>query len=432
LTAAGLQERIARPQGRDIAVKLLLHRLVLGGLAACPAFAVFALPPDQVFERASPGIWALRILDQNGQPSKIGSAVAIAAGKAVTSCSLLSQGGRYALQREKTVVPARLEFSDSERDLCQLDAPGLQAQEPARGVARIGQRVYAIAFERGVEITISEGLISRLRDAGTDAERVQTSVPTSGWLLGGGLYDDEARLLGIVTMPARDVPGAVNVVPARWIAEIADRATMSAAAAVARAGSTLPAPGAQWSYIYASRGLGATRFDFTVRVNAIEGSILQESLAIAGGPARQAPAGLESLVFRTSPLPRSQTLVEFAPYLHVLLAKHESIRWGTIAGYPAGNAAMPFWNLTATNQGVEQVAVPAGTFRATMIEVLGRRQAPAMGVTSALVYESTRFRYRAWYVPEVRRYVKLQHETWGLRGDWSGEQTIELISYSDK
>lgn len=182
--------------------------LVLGVVAALATVRVHALPPDQVFERAAPNLWALRLIGPDNQSSALGSAVAIAAGKAVTSCSLLPQGGRFALQREKSFVPARLEFSDAARDLCLLDATGLQVQEPARGVARIGQRVYAIGYERGAEITISEGLISRLRDAGTDAERVQTSVPTSGWLLGGGLYDDEARLLGIVTMALR-VPARV-------------------------------------------------------------------------------------------------------------------------------------------------------------------------------------------------------------------------------
>jgi hypothetical protein len=28
--------------------------------------------------------------------------------------------------------------------------------------------------------------------------------------------------------------------------------------------------------------------------------------------------------------------------------------------------------------------------------------------------------------------VKIQHETWSLSGKWSGEQVVELLSYSDK
>ena len=413
-------------------MRKLWRGLVLGVVAALAVAGAHALPPDQVFERAAPNLWALRMVGGGSQPQDIGSAVAIAPGKAVTSCALLPRGGRFVLQREKVVLEARLEFSDAARDLCQLDAPALELQEPARGAARIGQRVYAIGYERGAETAISEGLVSRLRDAGTDAERVQTSAPTSGWLLGGGLYDDEARLLGIITMPVRDAPGVVVAVPARWIAEIAGRAR-AAPAGIASAGSggILPAPGATWNYVYTFRGLGATRYNLTVRVDKVEGGVVQESVALASSTASPASAGLESLSFRTFRLPRSQTLIEFAPYLHVLLAKNEGILWGKIAGYPVGNAVMPFWTLAASNQGEEQIAVPAGTFKATKIEVWGNRQAPP-GFLAHMSYESTRFRYRAWYAPEVRRYVKLQHETWQLNGQWSGEQELQLISYSER
>jgi hypothetical protein len=35
-------------------------------------------------------------------------------------------------------------------------------------------------------------------------------------------------------------------------------------------------------------------------------------------------------------------------------------------------------------------------------------------------------------VPEVRRYVRLQHETTAVRREWSSEQVVELVSYSEK
>jgi hypothetical protein len=365
----------------------------------------------------------------------MGSALAIAPGKAVTSCTLLARASRIELHRDKVVLPATLEFPDVARDLCQLDVPGRGAQEPPRAAPRMGQRVYAIGFERGFEMLITEGLFSRVRDAGSDAERIQTSVPTTGGLLGAGLFDEEARLLGLVTTAPRDSLGTVFAVPARWLTELADRgraalAARPAAADAAPAGS-LPMPGATWNYSYSFRGLGSARYNFVVRAVGVEGGTVHESVAIGVAPQTRLAVKADALGFRSLPLPRSQTLVEFAPYLHVLLARNESIRWGTIGGYPIGNAAMPFWTLTATNKGDESVVVPAGTLKATLVEVWGKRQAPP-GFVAHMSYESTRFRYRAWYAPEVRRYVKLQHETWSLNGQWSGEQVIELLSYTDK
>jgi len=407
-------------------LKRPLVRLVVGVLALGATLPAHALTPEQIFERAAPGLWTLHGPDGS---SLSGSAVAIGAGKAVTSCTLLGRASRFELRRDKSVLAATLEYRDEARGLCQLDVPGLQVQELPRAAPRMGQRVYAIGYERGAELSIAEGLVSRLRDAGSDAERVQTSVPTSGWLLGGGLYDEGARLLGVVTTSHRDAANVVSALPAGWIAELADRSR--AAPAGARPGEILPGPGASWIYRYDFRGLGAARYDLSVRVTSVEGGTVQESVSIASAPASQAAVSAGSLSFRSFPLPRSQMLVEFAPYLHTLLAKNESIAWGRISGYPAGNLALPFWTLTASNQGEEQVAVPAGTFKATKIEVWGRRQAPA-GFAAHMAYESTRFRYRAWYAPEVRRYVKLQHETWSLSGAWSGEQVVELLRYSEK
>ena len=405
-------------------------------LAACAMLALWALPalalpPDQVFERAAPGVWALRLLGADNRPQDIGNAVAVAAGKAVTLCSQLPSGGKLVLQREKASLPATLALTDKARDLCQLDVPGLQVPDSPSAAPRMGQRVYAIGYERGAELTIAEGIVSRLREPGSDRERIQTSVPTSGWLLGAGLYDDEARLLGVTTSSPRDAAGVVVAAPARWLTEISARGGAAPVAASGGPAFALPQPGATWNYSYAYRGLGPARLNFVVRAVAVEAGIVQESISIAGLAAQQAPIKADALAFRGLQLPRSQTLVELSPYLHSVFAKGEDRLWGTLRGYPSGNAAMPAWVLNVREMGEEQVTVPAGVFKATRIDVIGTRTAPT-GFVTHLAYESTRFQFKTWYAPEVRRYVRLQHETWALRGDWSGEQTVELLSYSDK
>lgn len=404
--------------------------LLLGVALAQVALCAHALPPDQVFERAEPGVWALRLLGADNVPQSVGSAVAIAAGKAITSCAILPRGGRLVLMRAQATLPATLEFADAARDLCQLDVPGLQAPEPPRAAPRMGLRVYAIGYERGVDLTIGEGLVSRIREAGSDGERIQTSVPTSGWLLGAGLYDDEARLLGITTSSARDASNFVAAAPARWLAEVPARGRAAAALAASGAGSALPQPGTTWTYAYTSRGLGGAQFNIVIRATALEAGAVQESVAVDGTAVQRYRVSADALAFRSVPLPRSQTLVELAPYLHSVFAKGEERLWGRLAGYPQGNTTLPAWRLHAREMGEEQVSVPAGTFRATRIDVVGTRQVPGGFVASHMALESSRFQFKAWYAPEVRRYVKLQHETWGMRGDWSGEQLIELLSHA--
>jgi hypothetical protein len=404
--------------------------LVLGVALVQGALCAHALPPDQVFERAEPGVWALRMVGTDNALHNVGSAVAVAAGKAVTTCITLPRGGRLVLVRDKTTLPATLEFTDAARDLCQLDAPGLQGAEPARVAARMGQRVYAIGYERGAEISIGEGLVSRIRDPGSDGERIQTSVPTTGWLQGAGLYDDEGRLIGIATSSARDVSGVVFAAPARWLGEIAARGS-AAASARSAPNSALPQPGASWTYSYVSRGLGATQTTFVVRATAVEAGTVQESIVIGSAPAQRYAVSADALAFRSLQMPRSQALPELAPYLHSVLARGEDRLWGRLAGYPHGNTILPSWKVHVRELGDEQITVPAGTFRAIRIDVIGSRAAPSGGGPT-VGGESTGFQFKAWYVPEVRRYVRLQHETTAVRREWSSEQVVELVSYSEK
>src|SRR5947207_15893048 len=99
--------------------------------------ATLALAPSEVFERASPSVWALRGVDAAGGPISYGSAVVIGAGRLVTACSVLAKTRSIQLRRDDVVREAKLEHADAERDLCLLAAPGVAS--PAAALAAPGQ-----------------------------------------------------------------------------------------------------------------------------------------------------------------------------------------------------------------------------------------------------------------------------------------------------
>ncbi|MGH9440374.1 MAG: trypsin-like peptidase domain-containing protein, partial [Terriglobia bacterium] len=79
----------------------------------------------------------------------------------------------------------------------------------------VGEKVYAIGAPEGLELTISEGLISGLRDF--DKERViQTSAAISPGSSGGGLFDAEGRLVGITTFYLKGGQSLNFALPAEW------------------------------------------------------------------------------------------------------------------------------------------------------------------------------------------------------------------------
>ena len=112
-----------------------------------------------------------------------------------------------------------------ERDLCQLEVIWLN-RRPVRIVSAtqrlVGQRVYAIGTPKGLELTLSEGLISSLRPRARSFV-IQTSAPMSRGSSGGGLFDDEGRLVGIAAFQYARGQNLNFAVPASWVTEMPGR-----------------------------------------------------------------------------------------------------------------------------------------------------------------------------------------------------------------
>lgn len=188
------------------------------------------LEPDVLFARVSPSVWSVRALDAQERPLQMGSAVVVAPGRLVTSCRLLAKASSVIVRQDNVSYGATLEFPDPVRDLCQLSVARFSARAlpmaPA-GSARPGQRVYAVGNPRGVENTLSVGLLSGLRGGDSEeARRLQTTVATVAGASGGGLFDSEGRLLGILVAdgPPGDANAAGSAIPAEFVAELPARA----------------------------------------------------------------------------------------------------------------------------------------------------------------------------------------------------------------
>jgi hypothetical protein len=186
----------------------------------------FALEPDKIFEKISPSVLTVRALDAQEKPIASGSAVVVGPGRLITTCSVLRQGRALQVRQDDVSYAATLEFPDPERDLCQITARSLKAPAvtiaPA-GAVRVGQRVYAIGSPRGVEIALSEGLISSLRGGEGGAPLIIHGAPLGAGSNGGGLFDAEGRLVGITTAQRRDAQALYAAIPAEWIAEVPER-----------------------------------------------------------------------------------------------------------------------------------------------------------------------------------------------------------------
>lgn len=192
-----------------------------------------ALEPDALFAKLTGSVWAVRTFDAQERPLRAGSAVVIAPGRLVTTCHVLAKASNFVVKRDNVTYGATLEYPDPGRDLCQIKVANFTATPVAlapAGGARVGQRVYAIGNPRGLENTLSEGLLSGLRGGDGEARLLQTTAVIASGSAGGGLFDSDGRLLGITTFAARDGGNLNFAMPAEFLAELPARAQAQLAA----------------------------------------------------------------------------------------------------------------------------------------------------------------------------------------------------------
>jgi S1-C subfamily serine protease len=149
------------------------------------------LTAQEIFRRVSPSVFVVEALDSAGAAIALGSGVSadpssdtasFAPYDRIMGCAARSPGYSNQVVTNKHVVkgsiavrlrqagkiwPAQIVCTDPDHDLCVLQAENLHAPSPKlrkSSELTVGERVYAIGAPNGLELSISDGLISGLRD----------------------------------------------------------------------------------------------------------------------------------------------------------------------------------------------------------------------------------------------------------------------------
>lgn len=202
------------------------------------------LSASQLFRQVAPAIFVVEALDGKGLVLKSGSGIAVAPDQIVTNNHVVEGAISIRVKQKERNWWAEVTHVDADHDLCRLTVKGLKTQvlrvrasstkpslseefESFRLKAQflavrvsstlsVGERVYAIGAPEGMELTLSEGLISGLRpfDGGL---LVQTTAAISGGSSGGGLFDAKGRLVGIITFTIKGAQQLNFALPGEWI-----------------------------------------------------------------------------------------------------------------------------------------------------------------------------------------------------------------------
>lgn len=221
--------------GRDRCMLCLLCLAVI--LAFVPADA-HAKSATEIFDIASKSTVVVLGYDEKGTASSLGSGIVMPDGSVATNCHVIEEATRLVVRHQKREYPTTKLYTDWDRDTCSLTVQGLNAPAVRLGSTRglkVGTRVYAIGAPQGLELTLSEGIVSSLREI-TGGQYIQTTAPISPGSSGGGLFDVEGRLLGLTTFYLAKGQNLNFALPVEWISELPKRHTRSAKPATSTVG----------------------------------------------------------------------------------------------------------------------------------------------------------------------------------------------------
>jgi len=173
-----------------------------------------------VFKLASPSIVMINVVTQDG--ARQGSAVAVKNSLNIESFKpdgTIFYTNWHVIQSAKSLsitvsgIQYKLEvmYADSQMDMATVKASGLfiEPVKIAKIQPKVGDNVFAIGNPRGLEATISQGIVSgrRLKN---EMNLIQTTAPISPGSSGGGLFDNAGNLIGITTLRLGNPGEALN------------------------------------------------------------------------------------------------------------------------------------------------------------------------------------------------------------------------------
>lgn len=156
---------------------------------------------SDVFKLAKPSMVSITASFNNGNKIS-GSGVIVGKNEILTNCHVIKDANDITiLFADKKLANATFKGQVASLDLCALEAetnnrPLVLTISPTE--LQQGQIVYAIGDPLSLSTTISDGIVSAIRET-NQGKLIQITNPISHGSSGGGLFDKNGRLIGITT-----------------------------------------------------------------------------------------------------------------------------------------------------------------------------------------------------------------------------------------
>jgi len=215
--------------------RLLFHGVAALGLCLVSHAVLLAqdksaeyLTLPEIIKKIQPSIVLIITYDKEGEISSKGSGFFVSqTGQIITNRHVLANGTRAKIKTAQgTVHPVtHIITEDKNGDLvCALvEAPPKSVQPLllSKSMPQVGERVVVIGNPLGLEGTVSEGIISAVRDIPAFGEIIQLTAPISPGSSGSPVVNMQGQVIGIATFQISRGQNLNFAIPARRAAKIA-------------------------------------------------------------------------------------------------------------------------------------------------------------------------------------------------------------------
>ena len=197
-------------------------------LALLP-FTVLAQTAQEIASKAFRSTILLVMEDANGQPLSLGSGFFVRDGEIASNLHVVEGAARgYAkLVGQKTKYEIEgITAIDPERDLVVLKISVARASTLALGnsdAVQVGETVYAVGNPQGLEGTFSQGIVSSIREVGTD-KLLQITAPISPGSSGGPVLNGKGEVIGVSVATFRGGQNLNFAIPSNYLKRLLKKA----------------------------------------------------------------------------------------------------------------------------------------------------------------------------------------------------------------
>lgn len=211
--------------------KIILFLLI--SFTVCAFAATYSETTDlqSNFAICSKSVVVVIALDSAGKQISMGSGVAIKNNLIITNFHVVKNSSSVVISQLGKSFPGEIQKVDPDRDLC-----GVVSSEKQFSAAKIdlsnfwnkvkvGRKVFAIGAPQGLEMTLSDGIVSGIRNMGSYLG-IQTTASISPGSSGGGLFTYEGNLIGITTCYLHGGQNLNFAIPVVEVAKLLARPTI--------------------------------------------------------------------------------------------------------------------------------------------------------------------------------------------------------------